>query len=152
MDFYCLLQQFIKHFADKMVKDEALVRAAAVRHLGLLRGRAGQRWCPCLPEEGIAEVVNVIIHLENTEEVAEAAKAVLKLLVPKVIWWAEPNVFHLHHALHKAAKYLIKTYSKDIVRGAAMSLLQPAANKQDTWLTARPCSLWKRMSSYCSCK
>ncbi|XP_077788124.1 uncharacterized protein LOC114603114 [Podarcis muralis] len=102
----------------------------AIRHLGLLWGRAGQRWHPSLPEEAIAEVVNVLIHLEDTQEVAEAAKAALKLLVPKVIWWAEPNVFHLHHAPHKAAKYLIKTYSKDVIQGAALSLLQPAANKQ----------------------
>lgn len=42
-----------------------------IRHLGLLWGGPGQWWHPSLPEEAIAEVVNVLIHLEDTQEVAE---------------------------------------------------------------------------------
>ncbi|KAH0631256.1 hypothetical protein JD844_005517 [Phrynosoma platyrhinos] len=65
--------------------EEATVRAAAIKHLGLLRSRPGKPWFPTTSEETILEMVNVLIHLEDEDEVAE-----------------------------------IRTYNKELVRGAAL--------------------------------
>ncbi|XP_042295208.1 uncharacterized protein LOC121915247 [Sceloporus undulatus] len=100
--------------------EEATVRAAAIKHLGLLRCRPGKPWSPTTSEETILEMVNVLIHLEDEDEVAEAAKVTLQQLVPQVSWKVAPTMYSLHHVLHQAAKHLTRTYNKELVRGAAL--------------------------------
>ncbi|CAI5783035.1 XP_034995939.1uncharacterized protein LOC118097306 [Podarcis lilfordi] len=58
-----------------------------------------------------------------------AARRALSHLAPEVKWWAHPNKFSLHFALHQAAKHMSKTFSKDILRTAALSCTKPSANR-----------------------
>ncbi|XP_060128343.1 insulin receptor substrate 2 isoform X2 [Zootoca vivipara] len=50
-----------------------------------------------------------LIHLEDEDEVAKAARRALSHLAPQVRWWAHPNKFSLHFALHQAAKHLVRS-------------------------------------------
>ncbi|XP_077787056.1 uncharacterized protein LOC114589747 [Podarcis muralis] len=113
------------------LQEEASVRASAIEHLGLLRGWARDQRLPITTteEEAIHELVVVLIHLEDEDlEVAKAARRALSHLAPEVKWWARSNKFSLHFALHQAAKHLSKTFSKGILRSAALSCTQPSAN------------------------
>ncbi|XP_053100205.1 uncharacterized protein LOC128322623 isoform X2 [Hemicordylus capensis] len=115
-------------YCGHIAHENATVRAAAIQHLGMLRTRLGKQWPPCIPEEGLDELVNVLIHLEDEDEVAEATKATLKQLVPEVRWRVDPKMYSLHRVLHQAAKYVTKKYKKDLVRGAAFSCMLPSSN------------------------
>ncbi|XP_053098487.1 uncharacterized protein LOC128321943 isoform X1 [Hemicordylus capensis] len=115
-------------YCGYIAHEKAMVRAAAIEHLGMLRARFGEQWPPCIPEEGLYELVNVLIHLEDEDEVAEATKATLKQLVPEVRWRVDPKTYSLHRVLHQAAKYVTKKYKKDLVRGAAFSCMLPSSN------------------------
>ncbi|XP_033025706.1 uncharacterized protein LOC117058575 [Lacerta agilis] len=112
--------------------EEDSVRASAIQHLGLLRAWARDQRLPITTtteEEAINELVIVLIHLEDEGEVAKAARRALSHLAPKVKWWAHPNKFSLHFALHQAAKHLSKTFSKNILRSAALTCTKPSANR-----------------------
>ncbi|CAI5783161.1 XP_034995939.1uncharacterized protein LOC118097306 [Podarcis lilfordi] len=114
--------------------EEASVRASAIQHLGLLRGWVRDQRLPIITttteeEEAIHELVVVLIHLEDEDEVAKAARRALSHLAPQVKWWAHPNKFSLHFALHQAAKHLSKTFSKDILRSAALTCTKPSTNR-----------------------
>ncbi|XP_060124580.1 maestro heat-like repeat-containing protein family member 7 [Zootoca vivipara] len=112
--------------------EEASVRASAIQHLGLLRGWARDKKLPTTTtteEEAINELVVVLLHLEDEDEVAKAARRALSHLAPQVKWWAHPNKFSLHFALHQAAKHLSKTFSKNILRSAALTCMKPSANR-----------------------
>ncbi|XP_077777593.1 uncharacterized protein LOC144325985 isoform X1 [Podarcis muralis] len=114
------------------LQEEASVRASAIEHLGLLRGWARDQRLPITTteEEAIHELVVVLIHLEDEDlEVAKAARRALSHLAPEVKWWARSNKFSLHFALHQAAKHMSKTFSKHILRSAALSCTQPSANR-----------------------
>ncbi|XP_060132465.1 uncharacterized protein LOC132592369 [Zootoca vivipara] len=118
-------------YCDMASHEEASVRAAAIQYLGLLRGWARDQRLPITTtkEEAINELVVVLIHLEDEDEVAKAARRALSHLAPQVKWWAHPNKFSLHFALHQAAKHLSKTFSKNILRSAALACTKPSANR-----------------------
>ncbi|XP_077787296.1 uncharacterized protein LOC144328369 isoform X2 [Podarcis muralis] len=117
------------------LQEEASVWASAIQHLGLLWGWVRDQRLPIITttteeeEEAIHELVVVLIHLEDEDEVAKAARRALSHLAPQVKWWAHPHKFSLHFALHQAAKHLSKTFSKDILRSAALSCTKPSANR-----------------------
>ncbi|XP_060124579.1 uncharacterized protein LOC132591210 [Zootoca vivipara] len=85
-------------------------------------------YCGLAAHEGVPLVV-VLLHLEDEDEVAKAARRALSHLAPQVKWWAHPNKFSLHFALHQAAKHLSKTFSKNILRSAALTCMKPSANR-----------------------
>nr|XP_034993053.1 uncharacterized protein LOC118095861 [Zootoca vivipara] len=111
--------------------EEASARASAIQHLGLLRGWVRDQGLPITTTEeaAINELVAVLIHLEDEDEVAKAARRALSHLAPQVKWWAHPEKFSLHFALHQAAKHLSKTFSKNILRSAALTCTKPSANR-----------------------
>ncbi|CAI5786904.1 XP_034993053.1uncharacterized protein LOC118095861 [Podarcis lilfordi] len=111
--------------------EEDSVRASAIQHLGLLRGWVRDQRLPITTteEEAIHELVVVLIHLEDEDEVAKAARRALSHLAPQVKWWAHPNKFSLHFVLHQAAKHLSKIFSKNILRSAALTCTKPSANR-----------------------
>ncbi|XP_077787104.1 uncharacterized protein LOC114589881 isoform X2 [Podarcis muralis] len=126
------LEMLAATYCGLAAHEEASVRASAIEHLGLLRGWARDQRLPITTteEEAIHELVVVLIHLEDEDlEVAKAARRALSHLAPEVKWWAHSNKFSLHFALHQAAKHMSKTFSKGILRSAALSCTQPSANR-----------------------
>ncbi|XP_053257012.1 uncharacterized protein LOC128419851 [Podarcis raffonei] len=125
------LKMLAETYCGLAAHEEASVRASAIQHLGLLRGWVRDQRLPftTTEEEAIHELVVVLIHLADEDEVAKAARRALSHLAPEVKWWAHPNKFSLHFALHQAAKHLSKTFSKDILRSAALSCTKPSANR-----------------------
>ncbi|XP_077787235.1 uncharacterized protein LOC114590213 [Podarcis muralis] len=126
------LEMLAATYCGLAAHEEASVRESAIEHLGLLRGWARDQRLPITTteKEAIRELVVVLIHLEDEDlEVAKAARRALSHLAPEVKWWAHSNKFSLHFALHQAAKHLSKTFSKGILRSAALSCTQLSANR-----------------------
>ncbi|XP_053256947.1 uncharacterized protein LOC128419819 isoform X2 [Podarcis raffonei] len=125
------LKMLAATYCGLVAHEEDSVRASAIQHLGLLRGWVRDQRLPITSteEEAINELVVVLIHLEDEDEVAKAARRALSHLAPEVKWWAHPNKFSLHFALHQAAKHLSKTFSKDILRSVALLCTELSANR-----------------------
>ncbi|CAI5783031.1 XP_034990945.1uncharacterized protein LOC118094538 [Podarcis lilfordi] len=125
------LNMLAETYCGLAAHEEASVRASAIEHLGLLRGWVRDQRLPITTteEEAIHKLLVVLIHLEDEDEVAKAARRALSHLAPEVKWWARSNKFSLHFALHQAAKHMSKTFSKDILRTAALSCTKPSANR-----------------------
>ncbi|XP_053256935.1 uncharacterized protein LOC128419811 [Podarcis raffonei] len=125
------LKMLAATYCGLVAHEEDSVRASAIQHLGLLRGWVRDQRLPITSteEEAINELVVVLIHLEDEDEVAKAARRALSHLAPEVKWWAHPNKFSLHFALHQAAKHLSKTFSEDILRSVALLCTKLSANR-----------------------
>ncbi|XP_053257923.1 maestro heat-like repeat-containing protein family member 7 [Podarcis raffonei] len=125
------LNMLAETYCGLAAHEEASVRASAIQHLGLLQGWVRDQRLPITSteEEAIHELVVILIHLKDEDEVAKVARRALSHLAPQVKCWAHPNKFSLHFARHQAAKHLSKTFSKDILRSAALSCTKPSANR-----------------------
>ncbi|KAJ6651770.1 hypothetical protein lerEdw1_019906 [Lerista edwardsae] len=111
---------YVKHMAH----EDKRVRAAAIHHLCHLRSELPG---PQLMGDALSEVVHILLHVDEEEVVATAAKAALTQLLPGVNWKVAPEQFNVHHLLDQAARYVTKRYNTNDIRQAALlcTLLPP---------------------------
>ncbi|KAJ6652719.1 hypothetical protein lerEdw1_011161, partial [Lerista edwardsae] len=90
-------------YIQHMAHEDERVRVAAIQHLGRLRSKLRG---PPLMGDALSELISILLHVDEEEVVATAAKAALTQLVPEVPWKVDPEDYTLHQVLDQAVRYL----------------------------------------------
>ncbi|KAJ6652759.1 hypothetical protein lerEdw1_010907 [Lerista edwardsae] len=132
-----LVTIYIQHMAH----EDERVRAAAIEHLCRLRSKLPS---PLLMGDALSEFVHILLHVDEEEVVATAAKAALTQLFPEVPWKVDPEDYTLHQSSRPGRQTLGSTHlHASAVRHAASGLQGGSTFCGPTDLR-QPAQQWRR--------